>query len=464
MSSHSSTVICLLAALLCVSTACAVKPGAGSPAASAENRLVLDSLPTDSEGLVSADLTPELLRGWDVLRAGGFTRAAGIFDKMLDGTPTLSATESAAAFSGQGFARLGLGHYPEADRSFAGALAAEPQYGPALLGEALRQRLLGRADKSIALYETLSRRYPQNARISLEAETARLEAVVQAVRRAGALLDSDPEAAAVYYRQAIGWDPDLPQLHGLLAGALQASGRFDEALESLERALSLSTGEEALAYRQQLAWLELEHGRPEHAVSLFQSLLAADTGKTAEFQEGLIRAEEKLRDASIPGEYRQLLAGRIPLDRGGLAAIIAMEYQWGSGETSGNVARQNVIRDAAPHWSQVYIRAVVDHGVMDLYQNHTFRPAGPVSRGDLAFAGCRLLQQFGDAGVQETETMVFPDLSRDHRHHQCISQLVSLGLVNRFPDDTIRINTPATAADALELISALHRMFPEPEQ
>ncbi len=453
----------MLAVFLFVAHGCMVKQGAGQDPQSSGNRLLLDALPTDAEGLAAVDLTPDLVRGWKVLRAGRFAMAEEIFARAVDGASMPAGAGRAAALSGLGFSRLGLSRHREAGEAFERALETQPHYGPALLGQALRLRLLGRAEESVALYEILSAQYPNSATIRIEAQAAGLEAVQQLVRSGDALADRDPEAAALLYRQAIDIDPDLPRLYGLLAAALESSGEYKEALQALEQALSLSRGEEAEAIRERLAWLELEQGSPQRAVSLFQTLLQSETGDPAHFLEGLRQAEEKLRQAKIPAEYRQLLSGAIPLDRGGLAAIISLEYGWGEGPGPTGGVRPLVIRDAASHWSQPYVRGVVDRGVMDLYQNHTFRPSTPVSRGDLAFAACRLLDRCGGAGAEGEEPVAIGDLNSDHRHYHCVCRLVSLGLLLRFPDTTVRINTPATGTDALELVSAMHQRFGEPE-
>lgn len=440
--------------LFSFTTGCAVKTGPGSNTSSQPSSLILKSLPGPAEGLSPSDLTAPLLRGWEKLRAADFASAEDIFTAELD-TPGLEGAGRAAALSGLGFVRLGLAQRREAGEAFGDALAAQPEYSPGLLGLAMLRRLQGRSDEIVATYELLSARHPQSAMLKLEGSAARLEAVQLLVRRGEAAAAADPGAAIEYFRQAIRFDPDLPKLYGLLAGVLDSSGRWEEALAALEKALSLSSGEEAGTFRLQLAWLELDHGKPERAVALFEALLR-DAPSSQRLGDGLARAREKLHQASIPEEYRKLLDGYLPLDRGGLAAVIALEGGWGDGPFQ-QTGTPQVIRDAATHWAQPYIRAVVDHGVMDLFQDHTFRPTGQVSRGDLAYAACRLLQELGGQPA-DPEVVVLSDLSRDHRHYDCINRLVGLDLLERYSDNTVRINTPASGADALELVLKIRRL------
>ncbi len=157
--------------------------------------------------------------------------------------------------------------------------------------------------------------------------------------------------------------------------------------------------------------------------------------------------------ATEASEYDLLLADSAMLDRGGLAAIIALTYGWKPLPAGSSGSRARVIRDSGSHWAKLFIRLVVERRVMDLYQNHTFRPDDPVSRGDLADVCCRLL---GGAAVAASGSEVaIPDLSPDHRLHHCVRHLVDLGLLERFPDDTVRINSAASGSEAQRLVSSI---------
>ena len=448
----------LLAATLFPLFGCALKTGPSTGFGSGDQyREVLVSIPAEAEGLVPSHLTPPTLRGWSLLRDGRFSQAERQFIDALAAGSVVSTEGLAAAFSGLGFSRLGQSRNREAEDAFGQALAEQPGYSPARLGLALLLRFEGRFDESVTVYHQLSAGHPASAMLKLEATVVRLEAVQLLVRRGEAAEDrGDPQAAAAHFRQAADLDPEMPQLRGLLAGALKTGGHYDEAIEALGHALVLADGEEANAYRSRLAWLELEHGRPDRAVAWFSALLQTSPGDLA-LQDGLKRAEGKLREELLPPEYHRLLEGGL-LTRGGLAAIIVLALGWDdfAGGTPG--VRPRVIRDAGSHWAKPYIRAVVNREVMELYQNHTFRPEMPVTRGELAFAACRLLGQ-DEEGTTVGRTVVISDLSRDHRHFDCICRLVGLGLLERFPDNTVRINAEATGADALFLISSIHRLL-----
>jgi hypothetical protein len=290
--------------------------------------------------------------------------------------------------------------------------------------------------------------------LALEWRAARLEAVRHLRSRASGLVaEGRADTAAALYRRAIEIDPEISRLHAELADALERAGRHAEAAASLERAVALSHGSEADLHRERLARLELAHGRSERAVALFRELTAG--GRRDDLADELNEAEEKLRLAMLPDEYRQLLDGTRPLDRGGLAAIIAMAWDWDQGDEA-STGRKLVIRDLGGHWAGRYIRMVVDRGVMSVYRDHTFRPDEPVNRGGLAHTACILL---GPVAAEDSDQApVISDLSRDHRHGACVRRLVGLGLLERYPDNTVRINDPAAGTEAVSLMAAIRRL------
>jgi len=402
---------------------------------------VATSLPTGAEGLLAVTGSP----GWEALELGDYQRAETLFSREGEG---------AATRCGAGFALMGLSRFREAAVALDEALRLEPEFGPALLGQALLLRLRGSPEESLDRYRELAARFPQSAMLALEWKAARLEAVQCLRQRAGAQAESGrADDAAALYRRAIGIDPDISRLHAELAGVLEAAGRHEEAAEALERAVALADGAEADLHRERLARLVLEHGRPGQAVALFEELMK--DGRRDDLADALAEAEAKLHEASLPPEYRELLAGERTLDRGGLAAIIALEWDWSSGAVA-SAGRTKVIRDIDGHWAGPYIRLVVDRGVISPYPDHTFRPGEPVSRGDLAHIACGLLGP-ADEETGPGENLPISDLSLDHRHADCVRRLVGLGLLKRYPDNTVRINDEATGIGAVSLLAAVHR-------
>jgi tetratricopeptide (TPR) repeat protein len=245
----------------------------------------------------------------------------------------------------------------------------------------------------------------------------------------------------------------------LLGEAHLACGDVPSAFTSLEQALRLATDEEAPAVREKLAWLELEQGDPDRAAALFRQLLAERPGDAA-LDGGLRRAVALAAARSRPPQYGQALA-RSSINRGELAAILAVELGWAAGESPPG-GRVRVITDIAGNWAAAYIGAVAARGVMDVYQNHTFRPGETITRGDLADAACRLLSAGAFAGEAAAGARgggsVPSDLPPEHRRYGCVRRLLELGLMTPYADGTFRISGPVSGEQARQLILALRRL------
>lgn len=435
---------------------CAVKSGpvGGGPGPAADAQL-RQSLPSAPEGLLDGDLPPAIARGWELLRGGRYQRAAEHFTGALSDR-AVEGRQRAAGSTGLGFALIGQGRPLDAGAAFEDALAAAPGYDPARLGRALLLRREGRWEESLSLYRELSRNRPQSALLQVETEAARLEGLQLLLRRGEAAARTDPGDAVIIYRQALELGPELSQLHGLLAGVLEAAGRHDEAITELERAVEHAPASEQAPYRSRLAWLELEHGDPVRAVAHFSLLLEEDPD-SADLRRGLSRAEKRSRIESLPGEYRSMLAGARPLNRAGLAAVLTTTCGWEGRQGMAGDRRPAVIRDIAAHWSADYVRAVVDRGVMDVFQNHTFRPEQAVNRGDLALAACRMLGGKTPPAPERSST-VSTDIGRNHRLYDCVVRLAGAGLLHTGEDGVLRVNEPVGAAEALEVITAVQRL------
>jgi tetratricopeptide (TPR) repeat protein len=149
-----------------------------------------------------------------------------------------------------GLALLGQDRPEEAKRAFEAALALDPRHLPALINLSLLHSRMGDADAAEAAAVRAARIAPRDLRIWMaraeaafvrgEAEAAighldRAAAADQAapwplVRKALALADGDPEAAAAAYRSALDRDPDFTDAHVGLAALALGRGDYAEAL------------------------------------------------------------------------------------------------------------------------------------------------------------------------------------------------------------------------------------------
>jgi len=192
------------------------------------------------------------------------------------------------------------------------------------------------------------------------------------------------------------------------------------------------------------------------AAVLFEQLVELNPGNS-ELAKGLLRARGKWNEQSLPPEYRQAMVLE-EIDRGDLSALVAVGMGWNESEEVPGKREVAVIVDIGDHWAQSYIRDTVCQGVMQVFQNHTFRPELHITRGDLARLACGLLERAntGDSPGKSSSPSkrAISDLPREHLQYHCACRLVELGVMQLYLDNTFRINQPVSGPEALRVITA----------
>ncbi len=120
-----------------------------------------------------------------------------------------------------GNAYLATGNAEAANAAFAAALAAKPDYGRAMLGQA---------------YAKAGARDLQGALALAEGAAAKDPKLVEARQLKGDLLlaQGEPDKAIAAYREAIGVKADYLPAHAAIVGQLAAQGKLDDAAKELE--------------------------------------------------------------------------------------------------------------------------------------------------------------------------------------------------------------------------------------
>ena len=95
----------------------------------------------------------------------------------------------------------------------------------------------------------------------------------------------------------------------------------------------------------------------------------------------------------MPAEY-QSIETAATVTRAQLAALIGVRLEPLLKRT--DRATAVVITDTRANWASPWILSVARAGVMEVYANHTFQPAAPVRRADLARAASRVLALVAD--------------------------------------------------------------------
>jgi endo-1,4-beta-xylanase len=120
-----------------------------------------------------------------------------------------------------------------------------------------------------------------------------------------------------------------------------------------------------------------------------------------------------------------------------------------------------VVTDVRGHWAESWIMAVVQAGVMDPFENHTFQPSADLRRTDLAQVVARLLPRVAPVAQMQswqTARVQFPDLAETHLAYPVASVAVASRVMTPTPGGTFNPSGLVTGADAVALVERLRQM------
>ena len=96
-------------------------------------------------------------------------------------------------------------------------------------------------------------------------------------------------------------------------------------------------------------------------------------------------------------------------------------------------AQEVVVTDIAGHWAAQWIAAVARSGVIEPFANHTFQPASPVTRADLAGAVSRVVTLAASRQPELrsllTARPAIADMSAGHLSYPAVSVAVASGVM-----------------------------------
>jgi Tetratricopeptide repeat/S-layer homology domain len=267
-----------------------------------------------------------------------------------------------------------------------------------------------------------------------------------------------------------------------------ASGRFNDARAAYQRAIEASP-ESAFLYRE-LATLERKQGDLAAALLHFRKAVELDASDAASWQETgtlledqgdfegaaaayrraaaiessaeltarIAAATEKAREAKLPAEFKAIRESP-QLSRGELAALIGLRLE---PLLKSVPSKQVVVTDIRGYWAASYITTVVNAGVMDAFENHTFQPRQRVRRVDLANSVSRIInllaQRQPELRARLSERPKIADLAPAHLNYPAVAAAVSTGVVPLLEGQRFQITRPVTGAEAVDAIDRLRAL------
>jgi len=364
----------LLALTVLAVPACKPKPlpPPAAPAAPAYPSFEFPDLVEPMPGLPAA-VRARYDEGWGMLQAGRPGDAAAVFSQVQHATPAFYP-----ALAARGYALLASKDLAGSVTSFDAALKAKPGYLPALAGRADALIAADRGVEAIGALEALITADPQRAAARTRLETLRLQVIEKLVADARAARQrGDLDAARTLWTRAVDASPDSPDFLRELALVERQAGQLDPALTHARAALLLDQSDAAT--NALVGDIEAARGNLRPALEAFQQALARDP--KPEYRARIAELERRIDLAGLPEPFRAI-GNRPAVTRGDLAALLGVRLE------RLLVGAKNepipLMTDVRGHWAQRWILDVARAGVMEVFPNHTFQPAVPVRRADLA--------------------------------------------------------------------------------
>jgi tetratricopeptide (TPR) repeat protein len=277
-------------------------------------------------------------------------------------------------------------------------------------------------------------------------QKAELLATEQLLRAASSAAEGNQFSEAEgLYQQALKIAPDEPILYTEL-GALQVrQKKWEEALAHFRRAFELRPTSEN---RRNVADTLISLGRPEEARTVLDA--AADSAGTVADLEHIGRWGEDV-------EYLRSIEETPSITREHLAVIIVRYFpQIGEFQPGGS----RIVTDIQDSNAVTEIQMVIGLGLLDVYPNHTFRPALRINRGDLAVSLARIARLLGPPSP-DTTVVSASDLAPGNALYADIRLALGLRFLTVDNSGRFSVDAAVSGEEALEasrrLLEWLHK-------
>jgi tetratricopeptide (TPR) repeat protein len=395
-----------------------------------------------------ADAARVLDNGWQRLQAGDSTAARREFADLLKRAPAFYPAEA-----GLGFVAL-VGHdYKEAAARFTAVTAQNGRYMPALLGAADAAMGLGDDDRAIAALQAIVRIDPLR-------EPARTRLEVLRVRRVQSGIDEGRRAreagrldeARTILERALVTTPDNAVVLRELALVDLAAGRLPSAESRARRSIQVDGGDaDALAV---LGDILERQGKFRDAGDAYTRAFALDPRPA--WRDKRTALQQKADEAAMPAEVRAI-ATSPRVTRADVAAMIGLRLVAVIARSPSRVPA--VATDVRGHWAAQWILPVAQAGIMEVFPNHTFQPAGTVRRSELAEIASDLLalaavDRPADLARWKAARPRFSDLPGTHASYAAAALAVASGAMTPEADRFL----PDRLVSGPELVAAVGRL------
>jgi tetratricopeptide (TPR) repeat protein len=401
---------------------------------------------------VSPDIQTRHEAAWQRLQAGDLRNAGREFNDVLKRSDTFYPAEA-----GLGFVALAGRDFKQAAARFAATTAKNERYLPAWLGMADAQVGLDHDADAIAALERALELDPKREAVRSRLELLRFKEVQtliangQRARQAGRF-----DEARRLLERALTLSPTSAVIFRELGAVETSQGSLDAAEAHVRRAIEIDQND-AESHAALGAVLEArEQYREASAAYARAAAIEPRTG----WRERSTALREKANSSAIPAEFRDL-ASATAVSRAQVAALIGTRLDAMIGRAPRRVTA--VATDVRNHWAEPWILPVTQAGVMEILPNHTFQPAAPVRRIDLARVVSQLLALVAaerqiDLARWRAARPRFPDLPTSNQYYNAAALAVASGAMDTREGDRFLPTQPVTGADLVAAIDRIEQL------
>ena len=446
-------------ASVCLGAGCASKPLPEIPLVPFDEwAYVEDQAPVPGPDL-SEEAVRDLSESWALIVAGRLGEA----DLRLAPLRTLAPGDP-GVLSAAGFLALRSGNPSGAGELFERTLDAAPDDVLASLGALLL--ILDSEDQELLFNRLthLSELDPDASVVSERLPGLALEVAENRLSRARELARSDEPGPAVAeaYRAALEAMPDSADLFLEAAEAALAAGDRQSAREWFEAVAANPVASKRQALLSGLAAAELLADARRFTESLTRLDGILRDPALRGFADLVDRADglgRRLEVARLSERYARIReAERVTREQ--LAALLAAEI----GEPDDDRNADPVIAiDLERSWAASLIQTAVGAGYLRLYPDHTFKPRGLVTRGELAESLAAVFGKFDPEALRtaadDSSRLDLSDVPPDHRYREAVAIAAQLGLLRVSDGGMFRPLAFASGAEAVRAVTILRDLL-----
>ena len=389
---------------------------------------------------------------WRRFQAGDLDRAERDLLDVLKRSPQFYPSETAL-----GYLQLARKNYAPALERFDRVLQTRAEYVPALVGRGETLLAQSRESDALAAFETALKLDAALVDIRRRVEVLRAreaQETVAAARRAAQANKLDE--AARLYEKALAASPDSGFLVRDLADVEARQGKTDQALARYRRAIELEPSDAGSRIR--VGELLDARGDIEGAMKMYTEASALEP--SAELRRRMGALEARLAYLRLPAEYRAI-PDAVTITRGELASLIGIRLE---PMVAAVPAQPVVITDSRDHWASSWILATAGAGILEPYENHTFQPANPVRRSDLAQAVSRMLKIIAAGRPRllkdwQSRQQKMADVGVSNLHYADASLAAAAGILPLTEGGLFQLSRSVTGAEAVNAIARIEQLY-----